>query len=1062
MVGTTVISDRKDAKPQRILNGQSSCLRAFAAVKKECGMKLVYKAVLVFLIAVPRVGSAYMESDKSIESFEEGIPVDMVATGRSLTLDSNRMKHGKQSVKWEWRGNDRIVFDTPIGYRKQRKLTGDSAAMQHVDPAAVEILEPPHGFFMWIYNDQPRPQRIRFEFGRGEEVDCWFDYWLNFKGWRTVALNYDRGDMKGVPREDMTRLTINAPNTGSGTFFIDTLGLSVPMNPRTVGANPQLPEIDSHGRLVSQYEHRLLHFSTLTPTFNLEPLTDEVIADFRTLEKQAMPYWIAEDERKGWDDSKIEGIEKKFAEFGIRRDGGNIYGRPLVFGNIMKEYFSETGIPQDGLWDGIMDWRHDYCGTLFRIAKAWELTGSEESKAKLEAMFMDLFDYGQDQGMAAGAGLGWIHHYAYIIREYVPALFLMREPLEKTGRLDAAIETSRWLTGFNRVYREDEAYGWPGRKACDADDMQGLQSLRLLTALLMPDSPEKARDLKHFSSFFSNVETAYANALDETFKPDGTIFHHAGHAYGYGGRAIFGSVRTFDILKGTSFQASEASARRIKKCARTYFDGLFTDQMMAPKAFASIRFSNYTSSAQFADMLDIMGEPSEPLDGFRSLPYTCVGMKRRKNDWMITARTHNKYVIPFESWGKSFFAYPLFIANGYLDVAYPGSLDSLTPADGTWFDGIDWRRYPGTTSVHLPFEEMATRVGQVRDEGGEYLFSDQPFSGGVETSYGCGVHAFQFKGHDKYGLESFTGKKSWFFVGNKVVCLGSDISSGIKGRNVETTLFQTHLAATDEAVVLNGRQVTWFPYKKKLKGKKAKWLIDNRGTGYFVPTGTLNLTRAEQTNPQCHEKGEVSGNFATAWIDHGKAPKDAGYEYVLVADADRTEMKAFSAGPTVEVLRNDSSAHVVELKEEDATAYAVYAEKGVSFAQGDVKSVSKQSTFIVKREGDKLRLSVADPDLNIYDGQDDLLPDGTRTELSIYEREWFFWPSRPNTVRITLAGEWEIDKLIKPMETTVQQPRVVSSANGRTIVEFECRDGLSAEILLSKARRPQRSPSSAE
>ena len=1013
-------------------------------------MKIQSLATSVTLtLMFPLVGLSYLEPDKSIESFEEGIPEDLEATG-ILTLDAKRMKHGDHSIKWEWKGNDRLVFDTPIGYRKQRPLSGESAALQHVDPGVGEVLEPPHGFFMWIYNDESRPQRIRFEFGRGENVDCYFDYWINFKGWRTVALNYDRGDMKGVPREDMTRMTIHAPNTGSGTFFIDTIGFSVPMNPRTVGPNPQLPDIDPHGRLVSQYEHNLYRFSQYAPIFNLEPLTDETIADFRKLEERALPHWLDEDDREKWNDSKMGAIEKQVARFGILREDGNIYGRPLVFGNIMKEYFSETGVPEKERWDGIMEWRHDFCATLFQIAKAWTCTESAENKARLETMFLDLFDYGEDQGVAEGAGLGWIHHYSYIIREYVPALFLMREPLERHGRLDKAIAISKWLTGFNRVYREDSAYGWAGRKACDADDMQGLQSLRLLSALLMKDSPEKARDLRHFSSFFSNVESAYANALDETFKPDGTTFHHARQAYGYGGRAIAGAVRTCNILQGTSYAATDEAFHRIAKVARTYFDGLFTDEMASPKAFASIRFNNYSCPDEFRGMLDTLGESYEPLDGFRSLPYGSVALKRRNNEWMITSRTHSKYICPFESWGRNFFAFPLFIANGYLDVSYPGSLDSLTPEKGTWFEGLDWRRYPGTTTVHLPYEEMATRVSVVRDEGGEYLFSDQPFAGGVETSYGCGVHVFQFRGHPKYGIESFAGKKSWFFSGSKVVCLGTDIESDIPEHAVETTLFQTHLDSADEAVVVNGKTVSGFPFENTLKG--SSWLIDNRGTGYYVPEGEVQVSRTEQTNPQFQYGGDVSGNFASAWIDHGRAPKGAGYAYVLVAGADQKGMKQLAAEPSFSILQQDSVGHVVKFKDEDATAYGIYAEEGATFSDGPVKAVSKQSTFIVKEEGGKLRLSVADPDLNIYDGQEDLLPDGSRTELSIYEREWFFWPSRPNTVRITLDGEWNIDEIVKPMETmeTMEvQPRVISVLNGETVVEVVCRDGLSSELLLS-------------
>ncbi|WOO41331.1 chondroitinase family polysaccharide lyase [Rubellicoccus peritrichatus] len=1016
----------------------------------------IYRILLIALGAVTLTllsfAGAISQTDKIMESFENGIPEGLDATG-SLTLDNQRMKHGEQSLRWDWRGNDRLTFDTRIGYRKQRLLTEQDTGLEHTDSATGKVYEPPRGFFVWIYNDQPRQQRIRIEFGREDEVDCWFDYNLDFKGWRTIAVNYDRGNMMGVPREDMTRMTINAPNTGSGIFFFDVLGLSIPMNARTIGPNPQLPHIDPHARLVTQYEHNLLPASQLTPTYPIEALDAQTIADFRRLEEQAAPYWLSESEQAKWSESKMEAIEKRYAEFGIVREGDQIFGRPLVKDNVMFEYFVELELSREEAMEGLMSWRYDFGDVLLSIARAWHYTTSAQIKARLEEMFINLFDYGVDQGFDYGAGLGWIHHYSYEIREVAPAMFLMRDPLQRHGRLDKAIEVCKWFHAFNQVYRTDMAYGWEGRKACDADDMQGLLTSRLLCAMMMPDSPEKARDIKHFSSYFSDVATAYANALDETFKPDGTVFHHAGHAYGYGGRGIYGSARTYDILKDTQFEASEDSRKRIAKVAQTYYDGLFTEERMTSKAFASIRFSNYKSADSFKSMLEMVGESYEPLDGFRMLPYTCVGLKRQKNDWMITARAHSKYVYPFESWGKSFFAFPLFIANGYLDVSYPDSLDSLSPSMGKaiWYDGIDWCRWPGATTVRLPYDQLATRVGQVRDEGGEYLFSDQAFSGGVETSYGCGIQVFQFKGHDKYGLESFTGKKSWFFVGNKVVCLGSDIRSDIAEYPVETTLFQCSLTAKDDPITVNGEEIVQFPHEQLLKAEKPQWIIDNRGTGYYVPNGDVYLNRIEQTNPDPQHQGEVSGDFVSAWFDHGNAPKGAEYEYVLIADASEAEMKAFAEEPTIEILQHDSTAHVVALNEEDATAYAVYSEHGASFDKGAVSAVDKQSTFIVKEEGNQLRLSVADPDLNIYDGQEDLLPDGTRTELSIYEREWFFWPSRPNLVRITLKGDWQIAELTQPMETAEHQPKVIAAENGFTVIEFECRDGLSAEVLLNRS-----------
>lgn len=1007
-------------------------------------MNQLVHSLIISVLTLPLLEAEYQEPEKIMESFEDGIPGGLEADG-VLSLDAKRVKQGTKSLKWEWIGNGKIVFNTPIGYRKQREITKENAKAYHADAAISGVYERPRGVFMWVYNESATPQRMRIEFGRGDEVDCWFDYNLQFKGWRTIQVIYDRGDMNGTPREDMTRMTMIAPNTGSGTFYFDMIGLAVPVLARTVSPNPQLPELDPHARLATQYASLLYKQSQYTPSFNLEPMTDDLVIDFHSMEKKAIGYW-----NDGSAEVDLRGIRKRYELFEIIREGDNIYGRPLTNRNIINDVFSERKVSKEEAWKGMLGWRSDLNTVILSIATAWYNSNEKEEKAELEEMFINLFDYSVDQGFDAGAGLGWINHYSYVIREYAPAMLMMKEVLRKNGRLEKAVEICKWFYTFGQVYREDVVYGCEGRISGDADEMQGILTQRLIAVLLMEDSPEKTRDLRHFSSYYSNIKTAYANALDETYKPDGTSFRHAGHTHSYGGRAIFGAVRTYDILRGTAFEPTEASRKRSAKVVRTYYDTMFTDKVMTPKAFSTVRFSNYIQPGQFDGMLELLDESYEPLDGFRSLSYSCVGLNRQKNYWMITTRTHSKYVYPFESWGRNYFAFPLFIANGYTDVSYPDSIDSVTPEGGIWYEGYDWRRWPGATTVRLPYEDFACRIGQVRDEGGEYLFSDQPFSGGVESSYNCGIHVFQFRGHQKYGIESFTGRKSWFFVGNKVLCLGSDISSDISDHAVETVLFQNHISDLSKSLVLDGDEIAGVPFDHQVERKNV-WLIDSRGTGYFVPNARLNITRAEQSNPQHQYNGEqTKGMFSTAWIDHGRAPKNVGYEYVIVAGASADEMHVYANDPSIEVIQKDNAAHVVELWDERATAYAVYAEEGARFEKGLVKAVSKQSTFLVKSEGRRLRLSVSDPDLNIYEGQDDLLPDGSRTELSVYEREWFYWPSRENTVRLTISGTWKLDSVVKPMETVEVQPRVVSSENGETVIEFVCRDGLSSEILLSR------------
>lgn len=1048
-----------------------------------------------------------------MESFEDGIPPGLKATGGELNIDTMRMKHGNKALKWNWVGNSSLVFDSPIGYRKQRDLNSIHSSesqwqkeLNHVTDTENPMFEPPRGFFLWIYNDQARQQRLRFQFGRKEVVDCQFDFNLNFKGWRTVYIIYDRGDMQGVPREDMTRLTIHAPNIGKGTFYFDVLGLSLPLNPRNNAANPQLPHIDHHARYVTQYAQRLFEYSKQQPHFPIEVLTPNLIAEIAKMEARAEDFILTQIEKDELKHKGMSYLEDDLAKIKIRRDGENIYGRPMAKSSIFEEYFIETGIDKKELLKGVVYMNRDYCGLLIKTAKLYRSTEDIALKKKLEKIFIDLIDYGLDQGFDEGEGLGWLHHYSYVIRDHAPSMFLMRNVLEKHGRLEKIIRVMKWFNGFNQVYNEDVVYGVPGRKAADADDTQGLLIPRYLTALIMKDSPEKVRDLRHFSSFFSNVTTAYSNALDEVFKPDGTVFHHAGHSCGYGGRALHGAVVTMYLLSHSPFHASNQSYRRMKKVTEAFLGILFTSDLSVPRGFSGIRFTKYKLPEHFRYIPALMALASENYDQemaacykriievvpiknekdifweakidkvlrdktdefsykkMRVMPYSSKAVRREGNDWLTTVRGHGKYVYAFESWGAPYFAFPLFIGNGFLDVSYPDDLNSTSPmTDDTWHTGYDWRRWPGTTTVRLPYAKMLSRPRIIRDEGGEYLFSDQSFVGGVESTDGKGIYVFPFKGHDKFDIQSFTGKKSYFFIDDMVVCLGSNINCDLPNYQVETTLFQNHLEAKDEAIIGSENTYTQFPLQTSLSVKSPMWLIDNRNTGYYLPSQAkidFVFERKVQTNPDAHNREEVSGDFASLYIDHGKSPKDAAYRYVVLPDANPSKMESFTQAMNgkvkpYKVIRQDNTAHIVASPQTGSTSYAIFDADGMTFKSGIVSKVSKAATFIVSEHEDNVSLTIADPDLNIYDGQDDLLPDGRRTELSIYEREWFFWPSRASTIQITLDGKWEITQQIKEMETAeMRKAKIVLSSKKQTVIEFECRDGLSSEVGLVRVGKP--------
>ena len=1058
---------------------------------------------LVFVIAMLPAMSAQASAEYqfAMESFEGGIPSDMEVVGGKIVLDQKRIKEGLNALRWEWNGNGKLILNRPIGYQPQQPIR------KSVEQPSIEIgkpenpvLERPRGFFVWLYNETPTSQRLRFQFGRPDQVDCEFDVNLNFSGWRTVWVIYDRGDMRGIPREDMTQMTILAPSIGSGTIYLDAVGLSVPMNPRNSAPNPQLPNVDPHPRLVTQYAQRLYEWSKVRPTSPVKPLTDEMRESLKRMDLRADEYLLPPFRRQAVSEIPLAKVQADFDSFEIRREGDKIYGRPLVKFHVYTEYFgrdrgsfSEPPV--------IKTWRFHYCPLLLLIAEKYRSTTTSHEKAVLEDMFIDLFDYGVDQGLADGAGLGWLHHYSYTIRDYGPALYLMRESLKARGRLNDAIRVLRWFTGFGQVYDESVVYGVEGRKSADADDINGLLISRLLTALMMVDSPEKVRDLEYFTNFFSNVTTAYANGLDESFKPDGTTFHHGGHAIGYGGRAINGAVIVQYLLASSPFQASPETYRRLRKAVTTFIHLKIGTDNEIPKTFVFVRFHRLALPEHFylwpaLLALSRQGEPDNMVDLYRKLlasrerrptdlqafwadkledvaagkpfsyssvsilPYSSAAVFRQDRDWMVSLRGHSKYVYPFESWGENYFAFPLYIGNGFLEVSYAEDIDSSAGEDDLWHLGYDWRRWPGSTTVRLPYSAIRTRPGETRDEGGEYLFSDQAFVGGVATEQGLGVFTFPFRGHDKFGLEGFSGNKSYFFINDLVVCLGTDILSNLSEFNVETTLFQ-NAATTDVNQSIVGDGDTYHPLESGSRDLSVpSWFIDNRGTGYLVlgadDDATLRLFKGNQRAPNGKNSAIVDGDFETLLIDHGKSPDKGAYQYIVVPDASVERMQRMSnvsdgQEPLVTVVRDDSKAHVIDVPRERARLFAVYADDGLTFSSGVVKQVSGSSTLIAREDERTLSINLSNPDLAIYEGQDDLLPDGSRFEPALYEREWFYWPSQETRVRVTLRGGWRAaDTVVEQTSTQSERPskQRVWREGKDTVIEFVVRDGLAAQMTL--------------
>jgi Lyase, N terminal/Lyase, catalytic len=132
-------------------------------------------------------------------SFEESVSPLVPDKHSVLKITREHYKHGMHSVAWKWeKGNSQISVKQQIGYLNNNP-----------DPKECSVST----FVFWIYSKKAlSSQKLRFEFLKKGKVCSWFDYGMNFNGWRGAWIAFDR-DMKGEPEEGMDELLLSKKPT---------------------------------------------------------------------------------------------------------------------------------------------------------------------------------------------------------------------------------------------------------------------------------------------------------------------------------------------------------------------------------------------------------------------------------------------------------------------------------------------------------------------------------------------------------------------------------------------------------------------------------------------------------------------------------------------------------------------------------------------------------------------------------------------------------------------------------------------------------------------------------
>ena len=1020
------------------------------------------------------------------------------------TLSADRFKDGHQALLWQWSSPEPLVF---------HDLPGLEDATGEYPGGQPEQLEPSYvprsrqgGLKLWVYRESPnRDGRLEFRIGADandarDRPAYRFEMSQNFTGWRALWVHFEEDartvDYTGTSPLRTLRIE-PSPDMADDHVYLDMLQLVTYMS-RKRHSDWQFANRKDTTR-TDQY--RVLPAWQALGRFADVPLDgrglEGAYEDFEHIEQRYERLLLASgatDSGAGTPEDASEGTPgESFAQYFDRRvaaanrewDGLDIEesphgvtGMPLFASR--DEHPAELGRTYQQAGEQI----------LAPLALDYRRSPGDASRRRVMALLAHLVD----QGWAAGSALGTADHLIRV-NPHANAVFLLRDELQQAGLLQDHQRAVAWYTRFGALSELDTSVGE------NSDHIRGGAGPKLISVLLMEDSPEKVARMLAFRDYLIHVGN-FAPGYADTIKPDYTIFHHAAayqNVYGVQGLTTLAMLDW--LLRGTTFELPEDTTARLRDTLMAQFDiaadfelhpalsGRFPytnsgiDRFMLPGfaffameddrlvepllgaalvwayrrtdlagTFGSLlpRLNYYGSFGTLQIMAEAVRQAEgldwEPPTGHFTFPYGAAANHKRPG-WTATVRGWSRYVWDWESGHQGENPYGRYLAFGSLLLFTRGEPLGLEASGIDLDGGFHWAYAPGATTKALPMDRVIYEIEPTAryPEGKHRNFSGSAFAGsvshrGLDGFYAMNLHdTVPFDGEPLFD-DSFRARKSFLFVDDQVIALGSGIANDDSAFPTITTLFQSTTANGPAQV--DGATIDSAHVQRYDGGV----YTDPQGNYYVVPPGqSIVLEQSEQSSlvPRRIAESAADGNspehlpvsapHVKAWLDHGPAPDNGSYEYQVLIQGEPETAGTLAATRNYRVHRRDDEAHVVEHLDKGLTAYAVFAPQGG--LPGAVDAVDTPLLLIVGVSGDELRLSVADPDLRlgVWPRNMSRMPDETRNQ-----------PAESHVAEIRLSGRW-----------TLKQPHpdivAVAPNPGQTAVSIRLDHGLTRELLFQRA-----------
>lgn len=991
---------------------------------------------------------------------ETRVPKQFHTDDRSqLSISDAHAKVGRHSLRWEHGAGSALTVSEPMHVSPSAYSPGDDQAhMGTVDT-----------FCIWVHNDEPSDTPLRIEFGRGANRDCWFDFGLDFTGWRTcwVRLGYDT---EGTARHGMNRVRFVAPDR-SGTLHLDQVILNVPMRPDHPTPDDQVPAVQPE--IADADNHHWLALRQFRSDLRKHPLPEapegsdvsEIRA--RLLESLAGRPEITQD--------ALDALTATVDKLGVPEldDDGALSGP----GSFVNGY--QNAIWPEELREDLADFAslielRKLTDTMLAVAQAAHAArGKKAATASgFDTLYLRLFAHLEDQGFAAGSAQGTIHHIGYQYRGFADSLLLVQPLLEHKGLWDRACENLGWFFGAGRLTQDfSDAAHYGGVVDVLNTLLQGL----VIYGLTRPQARDQARYVAGVTRWVDHALT-HSPGIEGGFKPDGTTFHHMGPYPDYARDAFAGMSPVVALLAGTGFALSR-SARSVLRTAlltqRLHANttewplalsgrhptgetalNVPTFQRLAGVAPAEAEqdssthdYDNDVASAflrllpaqpsnsqkAFAEELREHGIAEEEApNGHWELGYAACGLHRR-DEWLVTLRGHNRYLWATEIYDGANL-YGRYSTYGTIEIqAASDKTGAIThAANGYEQPGWDWNRFPGATTRHLPWKQLEADLSGTIEQ---MVLTQSAFAGAGSWRGRHGIFGMHLMEHP-YFDPTHTAKISRFSFDDVVIALGSDIRNSDGAHETETTLFQVRRPDGTDADRDSSRDL-----------EEGTTIVDPVGNGFYVAgEQTLRLIDAVQSAPDQSGEKSADAAFSTALLRHGSAPDQGDYEYAILVQSGKKKAHDFARRMATDhapytVERKDGRAHVVRHRDSGIRASVCFS--SVDALDGTVTGVDAPCLLMEHRDGESLHLSVTDPDLHLYEGKDpdQFAEDGTYTgRMTSFSRPWKRNESKKSVLTLTLAGRWTCD----------QDGVRATHSHDRTTLRVTCRHAASRNLGLAR------------